>query len=155
MEIINNLDNFEEEHSVEHFIKSKVDDLIERSVVEGRKRRQIEKKVADNCGNPNTKDGAAYLSSISDFSVFPKYMGRGIQASAPELDASGKVSTLVLRFADVNEEDVAVLESQIVAAGFEKSGNDYIKTENKYMYTMAVSYGNRKLRIFHKISTAK
>lgn len=155
MQIVNNLMNMGGEHSVEYFIKNKVEDMIERSVVEGKKRKQIENKVCDSCGDPNTTDGALYLSSITDFSAFPKYKGRGIQDSAPEIDRSGKSATLVLRFTDVNDEEITAFEEQIVAAGFEKTGNDYIKTENNNVYTMAVSCANGKLRIFHKVSSAK
>ena len=55
--------------TVDYFIENKVEDLIDRAVVEGNRRRQIEENVADACADPTTAEGIDYLSSISDFSA--------------------------------------------------------------------------------------
>ena len=133
--------------TVDYFIENKVEDLIDRAVVEGNRRRQIEENVADACADPTTAEGIDYLSSISDFSAFPMYNGRGVQDAAPDMD--GK--TLTMWFTEVENEEVDQFIAQIEEAGFEKDGADYIKTIDGKKYSMSVSTLKDKLRIFYKL----
>ena len=140
--------------TVDFFIKTKVDDLIERSVQEGKKREQIATEVSDACSNPNTVAGTDFIGSIADFSDFPKYAGRGIQEAAPDPNGSmprtGE-ATLTMWFTDVDEAEVTDFTEKILASGFKRVKNDFIKQDDKAVYTMSVSFSAGRLRIFHMI----
>ena len=146
MSVIKDL-NKKSNKTVEYFIENKVEDLIDRAVVEGNRRRQIEEKVADACADPTTPEGIEYFNSISDFSAFPMYNGRGVQDAAPDMD--GK--TLTMWFTEVESEEVDSFIAQITEAGFVKEGSDYIKNIDGKTYTMSVSTFKDKLRIFYKL----
>lgn len=146
MDVIKGL-NKKSSKTVDYFIENKVEDLIDRAVVEGNRRRQIEENVADACADPTTAEGIEYLSSISDFSAFPMYNGRGIQDAAPDMEGQ----TLTMWFTEVEQEEVDHFIAQIEEAGFEKDGVDYIKTVDGKKYTMSVSTLKDKLRIFYKL----
>ena len=133
--------------TVDYFIDNKVEDLIDRAVVEGNRRRQIEENVADACADPTTAEGIDYLNSISDFSAFPKYNGRGVQDAAPDMEGQ----TLTMWFTEVEQEEVDNFIAQIEGAGFAKKGSDYVKTIDGKKYTMSVSTLKDKLRIFYKL----
>ena len=136
-----------ETQTVEDYIDNKVDYMIEKAVVEGKKRRQIENKVADVCSDPSTDMGNDYLNSFSDFSEFPKYAGRGIQNTAPDFDGN----TLTMWFTDVSEDDVKYFIEQVISVGFEHADrDDYIREIDGEKQTMAISYSSGKLRIFYK-----
>lgn len=142
------------EKTADYFIKNKVQDMIERSVKEGKKREQLAGAVSEACADPNTEEGKAFLGSIADFSIFPKYVGRGMQENAPDIDGSlltsGK-ATLTMRFSGVEETEYEKLIKDIEAAGFEKNGSDYVKDTDTAVYTMSVSFSADKLRVFHMI----
>lgn len=143
-----------EEKTADYFINEKVEDLIERSVSEGKKRKVIEKKVSDECSTTSTTEGIAYLDSISDFSDFPKYVGRGVQELAPDISGSFKEnghSTLLIWYTDVIDEEIKDLKSDIEAAGFKRVGDDYVKHADGKRMSMSVSYSAGKLRIFHEL----
>lgn len=146
MGIINDLDKHNSKKTVEYFIDTKVDDLIARSVSEGKRREQFENKVADNYVNPGTEEGLEYLSSIADFSDFPKYSGRGIQDAAPSIEPN----TLTMWFSDVEKGEVEDFIAKIVNAGFIKDGPDYIKEADGKKLIMSIDYAVDKLRIFYK-----
>lgn len=155
MEILKNFEKQNEEKTVDFFINSKVDDLIERSVQEGKKRSQIEIKVENECGDISTTEGFEYLSSISDFSDFPKYKGRGFQENAPDISGSLSLkgeACLTMWFADVYDNEVKNFKQSIVNAGFTPQGSDYVKKNGDKTLTMSVSASAGKLRIFHKIT---
>lgn len=133
--------------TVDYFIDNRVEDLIDRAVVEGNRRRRIEEKVVDDCADPNTTEGNEFLNSISDFSAFPMYSGRGLQESAPDMDNQ----TLTMWFSEVEQQEVDQFIAQIEEAGFEKNGADYIKDINGIKHTMSVSTLKDKLRIFYKL----
>ncbi len=146
MSLFKSLDRSEKK-TVEYFIDTKVDDMIERAVVEGKKRRQIETKVADVCADPSTEIGNDYINSFSDFSDFPKYEGRGIQDTAPDFDGN----TLTMWYSEVAQADVDLFIEQVTTAGFEhKVRDDYVKVVDGKDYTMAISYNSGKLRVFYK-----
>ncbi len=158
MEVLKSIEKRTEEKTADYFIKQKVDDLIERSVIEGKKRKQMEAKVSDECSDISTPEGFDYITSLSDFSAFPKYMGRGFQENAP--DISGSVvktghATLLLWFADVSDEEVATFKASVVSAGFEKVGDDYVKVVGNQRLSMSISSSAGKLRIFHEINVQK
>lgn len=158
MEVLKSIEKRTEEKTADYFIKQKVDDLIERSVIEGKKRKQLEAKVSDECSDGSTPEGFDYLTSISDFSAFPKYMGRGFQENAP--DISGSVvktghATLLLWFADVSDDEIETFKASVVNAGFEKIGDDYVKLDGKQRLSMSISSSAGKLRIFHEITVQK
>jgi len=146
MGIINDLDRHNNKKTVEYFINSKVDDLIERASTEGKRRKQIENKVADDCANPDTAEGLEYLSSIADFSEFPKYSGRGVQEAAPSIEPD----TLTMWFSEVEKDEVEEFIAKIVNAGFMKNGPDYIKEIDGRKLIMSIDYTADKLRIFYK-----
>ncbi len=140
--------------TVDYFIKNKVDDLIERSVSEGKKREQIETEVSDACVNPDTEVGNDFIGSIADFSGFPKYAGRGIQESAPDLNGSMSKSgeaTLTMWFAEVEEAEVTDFIEKILASDFKKIKSDFVKQDEKAVYTMSVSFSAGRLRVFYMI----
>ncbi len=140
--------------TVDYFIRTKVDDLIERSVQEGKKREQIATEVSDACANPDTEAGTDFIGSIADFSGFPKYAGRGIQESAPDLNGSMPRSgeaTLTMWFTEVEEAEVTDFVEKIQASGFKKVKGDFIKQDDKAVYTMSVSFSAGRLRVFHMI----
>lgn len=140
--------------TVDYFIRTKVDDLIERSVQEGKKREQIANEVSDACADPNTDVGTDFIGSIADFSDFPKYAGRGVQESAPDLNGSMPKSgeaTLTMWFTEVEEAEVKDYIEKILASGFKRVKNDFIKEDSKAVYTMSVSFSAGRLRIFHMI----
>lgn len=142
------------ESTADYFIRNKVDSMIARSVTEGKKREQIAVEVSDECSDPNTKEGQEFLGSISDFSAFPKYRGRGVQENAPALDGSlikSNQATLTMWFSKVSSAEVAEFIQAIVDDGFEKYGNDYVKNTEYAVYTMSVSFLGDRLRIFHMI----
>ncbi len=147
MSILDELDH-PNQKTVDYFIDTKVDDLIERAVVEGKKRRQIETNVADVCADPKTDDGNEYLNSFGDFTGFPKYEGRGIQDTAPDFEGD----TLTMWYSEVSQADVDDFVARVVNAGFvKKTHDDYVKEDGNKKYTMAISYGSGKLRVFYKI----
>ena len=150
--------NKEEEKNADYFIRTKVDDLIEQSIQEGKRRKQIENNVSDACADISTNEGYDYLTSISDFSAFPKYRGRGLQESAPDITGSLTVkgeATLVMRYEDVSQEEFTTFESEIKSSGFEPKGKDCIKVEDGIEYTISVSYADGKMRVFHKMKALK
>lgn len=158
MEVLKNFEKRTEEKTADYFIKQKVDDLIERSVIEGQKRKQIEAKVSDECSNPSTPEGMEYLSSISDFSAFPKYMGRGFQENAPDISGSLTTkghATLLLWYADVSNEEAETFKATVLESGFEKVGDDYVKKSGNQRLSMSISASAGKLRIFHEITVEK
>ncbi len=158
MEVLKNFEKRTEEKTADYFIKQKVDDLIERSVIEGKKRKQMEIKVSNACSDVTTEEGFNYINSLSDFSAFPKYSGRGIQENAP--DISGSLvntghATLLLWFADVSDEEVETFRASVLDAGFEKVGDDYVKENGKQRLSMSISASAGKLRVFHEIKVQK
>ncbi len=146
MGIISDLDRDNSKKDIEFFINSKVDDLIERASTEGKRRKQIENKVADDCANPETAEGLEYLSSISSFSEFPRYSGRGVQEAAPSIEPD----TLTMWFTEVEKNEVEEFIARIVNAGFMKDGPDYIKEIDGRKLIMSIDYAADKLRIFYK-----
>ncbi len=146
MDVIKGL-NKKSNKTVDYFIDNKVEDLIDRAVVEGNRRRQIEENVADACADPTTAEGIEYLSSLADFSAFPMYNGRGVQDAAPDMEGQ----TLTMWFTEVEQEEVDSFIAQVEEAGFEKAGADYIKTIDGKKYTMSVSTLKDKLRVFYKL----
>ena len=133
--------------TVDYFIDNRVEDLIDRAVVEGNRRRRIEEKVVDDCADPNTTEGQEFFGSIADFSAFPMYSGRGLQESAPDMDSK----TLTMWFSEVESQEVDEFKAQIEAAGFVFDGADYVKDIDGVKHTMSVSTLNDKLRVFYKI----
>lgn len=145
MGVINNLDTSREK-TVDYFIDSKVDDLIEKAVTEGQKRQQLQNKVADECSDINTDEGLEYLTSIADFSDFPKYSGRGIQDAAPDIDAN----TLTMWFSEVEKNEVEDFIAKVSNAGFEKQGQDFVKEVDGKKLIMSISSSGDRLRLFYK-----
>lgn len=145
MGVINNLDTSREK-TVDYFIDSKVDDLIEKAVIEGKKRQQLQNKVADECSDINTDEGLEYLTSIADFSDFPKYSGRGIQDAAPDIDAN----TLTMWFSEVEKNEVEDFIAKVSNAGFEKQGQDFVKEVDGKKLIMSISSSGDRLRLFYK-----
>ncbi|MBQ0135162.1 MAG: hypothetical protein KBS43_00280 [Oscillospiraceae bacterium] len=145
MGVINNLDTSREK-TVDYFIDSKVDDLIEKAVTEGQKRQQLQNKVADECSDINTDEGLEYLTSIADFSDFPKYSGRGIQDAAPDIDAN----TLTMWFSEVENNEVEDFIAKVSNAGFEKQGQDFVKEVDGKKLIMSISSSGDRLRLFYK-----
>lgn len=145
MGVINNLDTSREK-TVDYFIDSKVDDLIEKAVIEGQKRQQLQNKVADECSDINTDEGLEYLTSIADFSDFPKYSGRGIQDAAPDIDAN----TLTMWFSEVENNEVEDFIAKVSNAGFEKQGQDFVKEVDGKKLIMSISSSGDRLRLFYK-----
>ncbi|MCQ2488689.1 MAG: hypothetical protein MJ143_05395 [Clostridia bacterium] len=145
MGVINNLDTSREK-TVDYFIDSKVDDLIEKAVIEGQKRQQLQNKVADECSDINTDEGLEYLTSIADFSDFPKYSGRGIQDAAPDIDAN----TLTMWFSEVEKNEVEDFIAKVSNAGFEKQGQDFVKEVDGKKLIMSISSSGDRLRLFYK-----
>ena len=146
MDILKDLDHADTK-TVDYFINSKVDDLIERSVIEGKKRRQIEDKVADDSSDPSTHAGIEYLSQFADFTSFPKYTGRGIQDAAPDFAGS----SLTMWFSEVVPDEVETFIKQIIDDGFKKDGPDYIKVVNGKKHIMSISTSGDRLRIYYKL----
>lgn len=133
-------------NSVEYFINNKVEDLIERASVEGKRRKRIEEKVVDDSVDMNTETGIEYLNSIAaEFSDFPKYVGRGIQDLAPEIDGN----SLTMRFSEVEPSEIDDFIAKIVNDGFLKEGDDYVKVAGKEKLIIAISSAADKLRIFY------
>lgn len=145
MSLLNDFDK-NDGKTVDYFIDSKVDDLIERAVIEGKRRQKIANKLADDCSDINTTDGIEYLNSIANFSEFPKYCGRGIQDTAPDLSGD----SLTMWFSEVDPKDADNFIAQIVNAGFIKQGQDYVKTIDNRRLIMSVSTLGDKLRIYYK-----
>ncbi len=145
MGLLNDL-NATEEKNVEYFINNKVDHLIEKAAVEGKKRQKIQEKVAKDCADMNTNDGIEYLNSIADFSDFPRYTGRGIQDNAPDISSD----TLTMWFSEVEKEDVEFYIAQVSNAGFEKKGQDYVKEIGGKEFVMSISHSGDRLRLFYK-----
>lgn len=145
MGVINNLDTSREK-TVDYFIDSKVDDLIEKAVTEGQKRQQLQNKVADECSDINTDEGLEYLTSIANFSDFPKYSGRGIQDAAPDIDAN----TLTMWFSEVENNEVEDFIAKVSNAGFEKQGQDFVKEVDGKKLIMSISSSGDRLRLFYK-----
>lgn len=145
MGVINNLDTSREK-TVDYFIDSKVDDLIEKAAIEGKKRQQLQNKVADECSDINTDEGLEYLTSIADFSDFPKYSGRGIQDAAPDIDAN----TLTMWFSEVENNEVEDFIAKVSNAGFEKQGQDFVKEVDGKKLIMSISSSGDRLRLFYK-----
>ena len=158
MEFFKGFGKRSEEKTADYFINAKVGDLIERSVVEGRKRRNIENKISNDCLDTSTAEGFAHLNSISDFIDFPKYKGRGMQELAPDLNGSLEDTghaTLTLWYSDVLSTEVDTFKTLVESNGFVKSGDDYIKRQNGKKMQMSISFSEGKLRIFHEVSLEK
>lgn len=145
MDVIKNLTGTDEK-TVDYFIDAKVDDLIERAVVEGKRRQKIQNEVANDCADINTNEGLEYLSSISNFLEFPKYTGRGIQDSAPDIEPD----TLTMWFSGVEKEDVENFIAKVSNAGFKKQGQDFVKEVNGKKLIMSISSSGDRLRLFYK-----
>lgn len=54
-------------------------------------------------------------------------------------------------FTDVDEAEVTDFTEKILASGFKRVKNDFIKQDDKAVYTMSVSFSAGRLRIFHMI----
>lgn len=155
MDYMINLDKDVKKESVEKFIDEKVDDMIERSIVEGRKRKVIENKVQVNVVKSDIKN-MDLLVNIGDFDEFPKYKGRGYSEIAPDIQGSleeKKMVTMILWYVSVSLDEKNAFEKSIEDAGFKKEEKEYVKTVENRTYSMSISYSEKdeKIRIYHKV----
>lgn len=136
-----------EKETVEYFVDTKVDELIERAAVEGEKRQAFTDRTAEIVEDVKSDNPIEYLGEIAEeFADFPKYVGRGMQDLEPEIVGN----TLTMRFNEVEPGEVDDFIAKIVNDGYLKDGNDYVKVVDGVKRIIAVDSAGDKLRIFYK-----
>lgn len=143
---------------VDRFIDNKVEEMLEQSIVENRKRRKLEHKISDVF--PESKaDDIALINSTYELMNFPIYNGTGEREHAPDIQGSleneGKISqTLWYRAVPLEEKEEYV--RVLVSDGFEGQNNEYAMVKNDKKYYINIEYSNRQkqMRLYHTITKA-
>jgi|GEM_PF-3471468 len=153
------LDSKKELETVDAFIEKKVEQLLEQSIIENKKRRKIEEKVYKKY-SVDVEEELHYLGAVSDLSQFPKYSGRGMQEHAP--DIQGTISddgftTMTLWYREVSLEEVEEFKELLISNRFLGNKNEYTKETSKLKYYVMIEYSesSKRMRLYHTITKIK
>lgn len=146
----------EEDKTVDDLIKNKINELLCQTNIDNSNYDDIDYKINQKY-NQIVENDVRYIGSISDFSQFPKYCGRGTQEMPPDINGSLEnegLITLKTWYMDVTEEEFNQFVELFISNGFIANGKEFKKYVDNTIYYAMIDYSetDKRLRIYHTIS---
>ena len=147
----------EEDKTVDDLIKNKINELLSQTNIDNSNIEDRDFKINQKY-NEIVEDDFRYIGSVSDFSQFPKYSGRGTQEMKPDINGSLEqegLITLKTWYIDVTSEEYNQFIELFISNGFIASGKEFKKYVDNIVYYAMIDYSesDKRLRIYHTISS--